>query len=120
MFQTALSRFAVFYLVERLVFRISEFFRRWYIAAGKEIIHITMRRLSSLDRKFALKITFLHFFMPLYGDETFIGRILGIVFRSLRIIIALALYLVIILFALVTYFLWALVPVFLLAKIIGL
>ncbi len=117
--QVAGSHFALVYLAERLAFRIAEFLRRWYILAFKEILHAVMRRLSSLDRKFALKITLLHFFTPLYGDESLIGRMLGVVFRSIRIALALALYISILLVFAAAYLVWALIPVFLAAKVAG-
>jgi len=115
MIQTA-SRFAAAYVLQRLIFRIGEFLRRWYVASGVGIAHAAIRRLESLDRTFALKITLLHFFTPLYGDESFIGRIFGVLFRSVRIVIALALYLMIAVLALLAYLIWALIPVYFLAK----
>lgn len=110
----------LFYLLERFVYRVFEFFRRWYFLAGKEIVHAAIRRLASLDRKFALKITFIHFFVPLYGDESFIGRILGVIFRSIRIVTALVVYFFVIAGAFAAYAVWVFIPVFLVAKIIGL
>lgn len=117
--QAAGSHFAPVYLAERFVFRIAEFFRRWYLLALKGIFRATMRCLSSLDRRFALKITLLHFFTPLYGDESFMGRVLGVVFRSMRIAVALALYLSVLLAAVVAYLVWASIPVYLVAKVMG-
>ncbi len=113
------SHFALLYLLERFVFRVLEFLRRWYVLGWRAVLHATMRRLGSLDRKFALKITLLHFFVPLYGDETFLGRILGIVFRSMRIVTALVVYLVIIAGAAAACLIWALIPVYLVAKTLG-
>lgn len=117
--QSASSRYAGVYLIERFFFRIVEFLRRWYAASCIAIAHATIRRIASFDRTLALKITLLHFFTPLYGDESFIGRILGVIFRSVRIIIALVLYIVILILAVIAYLFWALIPVYFIAKIFG-
>ena len=117
--QTASSRFALVYIVERFSFRISEFFRRWYLGAFSAIFGATIHKLGSLDRSFALKITILNFFKPLYGDESFIGRVLGVLFRSVRIISGLFIYLLIISVSVLVYIIWTLIPVFLVVKILG-
>lgn len=105
------------YIFERFIFRFFEFFRRWYVGSARAIFHFLFRRLESLDRTFALKITILHFFSPLFGDRSIIGRVLGFIFRSIRIIIASVVYFILILLALAFYIIWIFIPVFVVVRI---
>ena len=102
--------FAPLYLLNRLFFRLADFFRHWYFAGSRSFGHRFISTLSSLDRRWALRQTVRHFFRPLYGDYSYVGRVLGVIFRIFRILIALALYtLCTILFA-AAYLIWLLIP----------
>ena len=46
-----------------------------------------MVTLTAADQSFAVAITLRHFFEPLYKDYSIVGRVLGIVFRSARVVI---------------------------------
>lgn len=105
------------YLFERFFFRAFEFIRQWYVGSAVAITHVLFRQLKSLDRFFALKITLLHFFHPLFGDRSILGRVLGIIFRSVRVFLASIVYLVLFLFALGAYLLWVAIPLFALFQI---
>lgn len=79
--------FALGYIVERAFFRFADFFHHWYIDASKVFIHVYFFQLEQMDQTFAVKTTLRHFFEPLYGDYSYIGRILGFVFRPLRVLL---------------------------------
>lgn len=102
--------FSVIYLIQRLIHSIYTFLYRWYIGGFRLIGGKTVIFLEHLDRFWALKITALNLFEPLYQDQTFVGRILGFVFRSFSIVCATVIYLVIILIAILLYagFAWIL------------
>lgn len=106
------------YLFGQLFFRFFEFFRRWYIGGGKFAWRATIGKIQSLDRSLALRVTIIYFFRPLFGDESFAGRILGFFFRILRIFFALFLYICILVCATFLFILWALFPIFVVSKII--
>ena len=108
--------FAPFYLIYRLFYRIWDFFRRWYFEGSRYFGHSYLSTLESLDETFAVKITLRHFFEPLYGDYSFVGRILGMVFRTLRTALGLCFYLVISLCYAFVYGAWLLFPLFILAN----
>ena len=101
--------FAPVYLGYRFLYRIIQFFHDWYVHGSRNAAHLFISLLERLDRVFAGKITALYFSRPLYGDYTIIGRILGIIFRSFRIVIGLALYLLLAAVSIVLYLLWALI-----------
>lgn len=108
------------YLLNSFLYRFTEFFRRWYFGSFKICVHFLVSVLEKLDRRFAIKITWRHFFEPLYQDRTVVGYVLGFVFRSGRLIIGAAIYAVIILIGAFFYLLWLLIPPYVILKIIGL
>ncbi len=69
-----------------------------------------MATMTAADRSFALAITLRHFFEPLYKDYSIIGRILGIVFRSARIVIGGVFYLVLAFVFAIVYLIWLAIP----------
>ncbi len=102
--------FAPVYLLNRFVFRLSDFIRHWYVNGSRAFAHSFISFLETLDHTLALRITIYYFSRPLYGDYTIIGRILGIIFRSGRILIGVIVYLIVSLVALACYIIWLLIP----------
>ncbi len=102
--------FAPVYLLNRALFRLSDFFRHWYLDGTRSFAHNFLRSLSGLDHTFALRITMHNFNRPLYGDYSPVGRVLGFVFRTFRIGIAVVLYLVWAVIYLGAYIVWLVVP----------
>lgn len=103
--------FAPAYLLYRLAYRIVAFLRHWYLDGSKAFGRRLMATLESLDRTFAVVINFRHLGEPLYGDYTFIGRLLGPLFRLQRVAMGLIIYLVIGVLFLAAYLLWLMLPV---------
>ncbi len=102
--------YAIVYLATRFVFRVVDFFHHWYIDASAWFLHKHLSLLEQLDQTFAVRVTMRHFKEPLYGDYSFVGRLLGFVFRSGRIAVGWGLYAVVSFFFLLTYVLWLLIP----------
>ena len=69
-----------------------------------------MLTLRATDESFAIKITLRHFFEPLYKDYSIIGRILGVIFRTGRIILGGIVYLLIAIIFAVAYIIWLGIP----------
>lgn len=69
-----------------------------------------MKALTTADRSFAIAITVRHFFEPLYKDYSIVGRMLGVIFRSARIVIGGAVYLLLTIGFAVVYLLWLAIP----------
>lgn len=84
--------FALVYIVSRFFYRLFDFFHHWYGHGSKRLAHFFISFLERLDRTLAIRITLKYFFEPLYKDYTVIGRIMGAIFRSLRIIIGALVY----------------------------
>lgn len=109
----------IVYLAARFVYRFQEFLTHWYIGGFKVIGHWGISFLERLDRALALQVTAKHIFEPLYQDRTFLGYILGFVFRSLRIGLAIAIYLLVVVFFTAIYLAWIFILPFILYRAIG-
>ena len=98
------------YVIHRAVYRILDFFHHWYVDGSRVLAHKFMSVLEEMDKSFAIKLTIKYFFQPLYKDYTVVGRILGVIFRSGRILIGGIFYLVMVLIFLVVYLVWIFIP----------
>ena len=108
----------VSYLARGLIHRLFEFLEHWYWGSFRMAGGFLMEILKRLDHFFALKITIRHWLQPLYQDRTFIGYILGPIFRTGRIATALAVYSVVIVIAAPIYAIWLLIPPYIIYKIL--
>ncbi len=110
--------FSLVYLIERFFSRIRDFFYHWYLGGSLFIFRYFMDVLESFDRTLALKVTLLHFFEPLYGDYSIVGRVLGIIFRTFRVLIGSVVYFFLAAIASIIYLIWLVIPVFIIYEII--
>lgn len=102
--------FAPAYLIGRFFYRFTDFFHHWYVDGSRAIAHRFMSAITVADRSLAIKVTARHFFEPLYGDYSAVGRVLGVIFRTGRILIGLVVYLLVAILFFVFYLAWILLP----------
>jgi hypothetical protein len=102
--------FSVVYLVRRFFYRFLDFFHHWYIDGSRAFGRRFMATLTAADQSFAVAITLRHFFEPLYKDYSIIGRILGIFFRTVRVVIGGACYLILAAAFAIVYLVWLAIP----------
>lgn len=102
--------FSIVYLAWRLCYRFLDFFHHWYIDGSRAFGRRFMATLTAADRSFAVAITLRHFFEPLYKDYSIIGRIVGIVFRSARVVIGGMCYFFLALVFALAYIIWIAIP----------
>lgn len=105
-----MDEFALGYLIHRFFYRIFDFFHHWYVDGSRTIAHRFVSTLEEIDKSFAIVITLRFLFQPLYKDYTVIGRILGVIFRTGRIVIGACVYLFVIALFLAFYIAWVLIP----------
>lgn len=103
--------FAAVYLLNKLVYIPVAFAHHWYVDATRAFLHAYVSTLENLDGTFAVYVTLKHYLEPLYKDYSIVGRVLGIIFRSFRILIGGAVYFVVSAAFFVAYVVWAIVPV---------
>ncbi|HVM76714.1 MAG TPA: hypothetical protein VMU07_01000 [Candidatus Paceibacterota bacterium] len=102
--------FSPAYLVQRFFYRFFDFFHHWYVDGSRSIAHAFISTLTAADRTFAVKITLQHFFEPLYGDYSAVGRVVGIPFRAGRVLIGGVAYLFVALVFAAIYIIWVAIP----------
>jgi hypothetical protein len=110
--------FSLVYLLNRLLYRLVDFFHHWYVDGSRWFGRHTIKTFTRLDRTFAVRVTLEHLFEPLYRDYTIIGRILGAIFRILRVLIGLVVYAVVGAVVALLYVLWLAVPAYVAWRII--
>ena len=110
--------FSLVYLVQRLFYRIYDFIRDWYVGGFRWFSHRSLNVLERLDRLFAFKVTLRYWFKPLYQDYTFIGYVLGFIFRTVRLLAAGLVYLTFAVISWALYLAWAAIPIYLVYRII--
>ncbi|MDP3052339.1 MAG: hypothetical protein Q8N22_00025 [bacterium] len=109
---------ALVYFGNRFVYRIGEFLRHWYKDGFFFFFRRLINFLERLDRYFALRVTFRYLFQPLYQNYTFVGYVLGFIFRGVRLAAGGFIYLLIILAWFGLYLTWAAIPLGIIYKII--
>lgn len=110
--------FSLTYLIGRFIYRILDFFHHWYTDASRVFFHKFISFLEYLDQTLALRTTLRYFFQPLYKDYTFIGRILGIIFRTCRALTGVVVYAFVLVIFLAAYVLWLAAPIILILYVI--
>lgn len=108
--------FSLVYLVHQLGYRIWRFFYDWYVGGFRLIGGKVVNVLESMDRSWAFLITLRNLFKPLYGDQSFLGSVLGFLFRCGRLLVAGAIYLFMIIAGLTIYIGWAVIPLYVIDK----
>ncbi len=85
----------------------------------KIISHWAVSFLEQLDRTFALQVTARYIFEPLYQDRTILGYILGFIFRSVRIVLAISIYFLVVTFFVAAYLGWMFLLPYILYRAVG-
>src|SRR3989338_2378716 len=89
---STLRHFALGYLLERIVYRVFIFLHHWFVDGSMFFFRAYTNLLVSMERTFAVRITFHHLFEPLYGDYSAVGRVVGPIFRVGRSVVGIFLY----------------------------
>ncbi len=108
---------ALRYLVSRFFYRIWEFFVHWYAHGFLFFWEKTFALFASIDQVVALRITLRYFFEPLYRDYTTLGRVLGVIFRSGRVVVGAVAYTTLGMIAIALYIVWAFIPPYILLHV---
>ncbi len=108
--------FSIVYLVNRLFYRVYFFFEHWYWGGLRFFVRTTVNALESLDRYFALRVTFRYWLRPLYQDYSAIGYVLGFIFRTGRLFAGSLVYLIVISIGIAAYLFWSAFPAYIIIK----
>jgi len=89
------------------------FISLWFIKAPLYVVTLLKRSLQLLNRELAVGLMFRLLLVPLFGDQTIIGWIIGFIFRALRILVGLIAFSVCFLFFVGCFLLWTSAPIWL-------
>ncbi|MEK7465531.1 MAG: hypothetical protein AAB631_02020 [Patescibacteria group bacterium] len=106
------------YLISHFLYHIGEFLRHWYVRGFKMYSGWVVDRLEEVDYYLAWRETARHFFEPLYKDYSILGRLLGIIFRTARLLVGTIVYSVLFAIIVCVYVIWLLIPLYLVFKIL--
>ena len=112
------SNLSLVYLLNHLGRRVLDFFRHWYFYGFLRTTHWSYNILERLDRIFALRITVKNWLQPLYQDYSFIGYLWGFIFRTARILAALAVYGIFLILAIGLFLFWSAIPILVIYNIL--
>ena len=102
--------FSFIYILQRALYRLGDFFHNWYVHGSRNLTHYFISVFERVDQVLAVRVTLRYFFYPLYKDYSVTGRILGIIFRSGRILIGVSVYAFLAVIFLIVYLLWFSAP----------
>jgi len=106
----------VAYIFSQFFERIAIFLRRWYVIFSRRFWAHAVDQFLIMERSLALRVMVRTWTKPLYGDYTIIGKIIGPIFRTWRIVFALVVYASYFIFMFVLWLSWLAFPVFVLYK----
>lgn len=106
------------YLLRQCGEALIDFIRHWYLDAPRRYAHHVVNFLETCDRTLAFRVTWRHFFEPLYHDESAVGYAIDIPFRFVRLAIGGVFYAAFIALAFVPFLLWIAIPPYLALKIV--
>lgn len=84
------------------------FFRRWYLERSERFWSAVFAFLGVLDKNFAVAINARLWLQPLYGDYSPVGRILGPILRTIRIVFGGSVYSFVLFLAGLIWLVWLL------------
>lgn len=90
---------------------IINFFYGWYIDDTRNFWHWFANYIRKLDRTVGMVGNLQNWTSPLFGDYSYIGRLAGPPFRTIRIVAGAAIYAVLTIICLIVYLFWIILPI---------
>jgi ATP-dependent Clp protease ATP-binding subunit ClpA len=87
-----------------------KFVKWWFLDAPKRILVILKRILVLINNEASFVLNLKMLFVPLFGDYTWVGRMMGFIYRTVKIIVGLLVLIVVAIFGLLITAFWYLVP----------
>ncbi len=89
---------------------IISFFSFWYVRSSKAFWNKEILFIKGIERDIGVLINLKLVFQPIFGDYSYMGRVIGPIFRLGRVFVGLFIVLVSIIIVLVIYLIWILLP----------
>ena len=94
-------------------------FTLWYLRSPAQVWEFYLRVINSLEISIGVRDMLRNIRRPLFQDYTWGGRLIGLIFRLLRILIGCMLYLGVAALFLTLYIAWLLFPAVCIVSLIG-
>ncbi len=92
---------------------IAQFALWWLVGAPKRIATICKRILILVNNEVSFFLNLKMLFVPLFGDYTIIGRLMGFIYRIVKIVLGMVLLVFLFILSLLLFFAWYLIPFYL-------
>ncbi|MEN9341924.1 MAG: hypothetical protein RIQ54_180 [Candidatus Parcubacteria bacterium] len=102
--------FAIPFIIYRGFVRVGLFFKHWYINGSYQFISFFHQVISGMEQMFAVRSMILFITQPIYGDYTVIGHIVGPIFRLIRIMVGISMYILFTLAWGAVFIMWLAIP----------
>jgi len=94
----------------RFVKGIKHFFYFWYIKSSEGFWKEEILFIKQIERDIGIIINIKLIFKPIYGDYSYMGRVVGPIFRFGRVIVGIAIITVSAVFITCAYLIWIILP----------
>lgn len=109
----------LYLLARNILFDVGIFFVDWYVKGSHAIWAWIGSVLQDLERLFAVRLMIRYWVVPLYQDYSVIGYVVGVPFRTVRILIGLAVYLCVFAVGAFVWLIWLSIPLVALAGLLS-
>ncbi|MCK5084674.1 MAG: hypothetical protein KAQ64_03400 [Candidatus Pacebacteria bacterium] len=89
---------------------IIKFFFFWYLTSSKAFWNKEILFIKSIERDIGVIINLKLMFQPIFGDYSYMGRVIGPIFRTGRILVGLIIMAVSIAVVVIIYLIWIILP----------
>ena len=99
------------YIITLMPFTILTDYIRWYfVFVPRYFLSLLFRYINYIDNKLAITVMIEYFFVPLFGDTTILGFVLGFVFRLIRITFGIVVLFVFLINYFIVLIFWVIAP----------
>ena len=89
---------------------IISFFSFWYLTSSKSFWRKEIDFIKGIERDIGVFINLKLIFQPIFGDYSYMGRVIGPIFRISRVLIGFAIVSASVVVVIVVYLIWIILP----------
>lgn len=86
------------------------FFTFWYLTSSKSFWHKEIDFIKGIERDIGVLINLKLIFQPIFGDYSYMGRVIGPIFRISRVLIGFAIMSISVAVVIIIYLIWIILP----------
>lgn len=94
----------------KFIKEIINFFSFWYLTSSKNFWQKEVSFIKGIENDIGLLINLRLMFQPIFGDYSYMGRVIGPIFRTGRILFGFIFILLSLVFMVIMYLIWIILP----------